>query len=157
MTAEDVEDIYAYQSRADVCRYLRFEPRDLDLVREKVTHYGQATTLTAPGDYWQLALDLDGRVIGDLYFMIASAEHQTGEIGWTLHPDHHGRGYMTEAATAILDIAFREIALHRVKADLDPRNTGSSALCNRLGTPREASFGEDLWVNGEGGEPGVYP
>jgi RimJ/RimL family protein N-acetyltransferase len=34
MTAGDVDDIHAYQSRADVCRYLEFEPRTHDEVAE---------------------------------------------------------------------------------------------------------------------------
>jgi RimJ/RimL family protein N-acetyltransferase len=149
MTAADVEAIHAYQSRADVCRHLRFEPRDLDLVREKVAQFGQATTLAAQGDYWQLALDLDGRVIGDLYFTIASAEHQTGEIGWSLHPEHQGRGYMSEAASAVLRLAFTEIGLHRVMAQLDARNDASAALCRRLGMRQEAHFLQDDWCKGE--------
>jgi RimJ/RimL family protein N-acetyltransferase len=149
MTPADVDDIHAYQSREDVCRYLRFEPRGADLVREKVAQFGQARTLAAPGDYWQLALDLDGRVIGDLYFSLGSAEHRTGEIGWSMHPDHHGRGYMTEAARAVLRLAFAEIELHRVMARLDARNDASAALCRRLGMRQEAHFLQDDWCKGE--------
>jgi hypothetical protein len=61
-------------------------------------------------------------VIGDLYFTIKSTANATGEIGWTLHPDFAGHGYMTEAAGANLEIAFASIRLHRVCAELDPRN-----------------------------------
>jgi RimJ/RimL family protein N-acetyltransferase len=156
MTPADVDDIFAYQSREDVCRYLPFEPRGREEVVEKVDKHAQALTLAADGDYWQLALERDGRVIGDVYFTIASAENQTGEIGWTLHPDQHGRGFMTEAATAILHIAFGVIALHRVKAVLDPRNAASAGLCRRLGMREEAYFVEDLWFKGEWGDTGIY-
>ena len=98
MVESDVDDIHAYQSRDDVCRYLMFEPRDRDAVAEKVAKYSQARVLSGDGDYWQLAVErCDGRVIGDVYFTIKSAENQTGEIGWTLHPDFsrpglHDRG-----------------------------------------------------------------
>jgi RimJ/RimL family protein N-acetyltransferase len=149
MTPADAQDIHAYQSRADVCRHLRFEPRDLDQVHEKVAQYSQARTLAAEGDFWQLALECDGRVIGDLYFTIASTEHQTGEIGWSLHPEHQGRGYMSEAAAAVLRLAFTEIGLHRVKAQLDARNDASAALCRRLGMRQEAYFVQDDWCKGE--------
>jgi len=30
MTPDDVDDIFAYQSREDVCRWLTFEPRTRD-------------------------------------------------------------------------------------------------------------------------------
>ncbi len=95
-------------------------------------------------------------MIGDVYFTIKSTEHQTGEIGWTLHPDYQGRGLMTEAASTVLDIAFKTIGLRRVMAELDPRNAGSVALCKRLGMREEAHFVEDLWFKGEWGDTGIY-
>jgi RimJ/RimL family protein N-acetyltransferase len=149
LTPADVDDVHAYQSREDVCRYLPYTVRDRETVTEKVAQFAQARTLSAEHDFWQLALDRDGRVIGDLYFTIASVAHQTGEIGWSMHPDHHGRGYMTEAAGAVLQLAFTEIGLHRVMARLDARNDGSAALCRRLGMRQEAHFLQDDWCKGE--------
>ena len=156
MTEADIDDLHAYQSRVDVCRYLPYEPRTREEVAEKVAKFSAATTLAADGDYWQLAIERDGRVIGDVYFTIESIAHSTAEIGWTLHPDHHGNGYMSEAAGAVLGIAFGEIGLHRVKAQLDPRNHASIALCKRLGMREEAYFVEDEWFKGEWGDTGVY-
>src|SRR4051794_8032141 len=114
MTPDDAADVHAYQSREDVCRYLTFEPRGLDEVQAKVTQYSHAIALRADGDYWQLAIerrDAPGRVIGDVYFTISSVANSTGEIGWSMHPDFGGRGYMTEAARAVLDIAFGTLGL----------------------------------------------
>ena len=152
MTAEDVDDIHDYQSRPDVCRYVPFEPRSREEVAEKVAKNAAALVLAGDGDFWQLAIEratAPGRVIGDLYFTIKSTANATGEIGWTLHPDFTGQGYMTEAASAMLELAFARLGLHRVRADLDPRNTASIALCRRLGMRQEAHFVEDLWFKGE--------
>lgn len=156
MTADDVDDIHAYQSRPDVCRYLLFEPRDRAMVAEKVAQHAEARELRGDGDYWQIAIEHDGRVIGDVYFTVKSLEQQTGEIGWTLHPDFHGRGYMSEAAGAVLAVAFGQIGLRRVIAELDPRNAGSTALCRRLGLREEAHFVEDVWFKGEWADTGIY-
>ena len=41
MTTDDVDDIHAYQSRDDVCRYLLFEPRDRAVVAEKVAQHAR--------------------------------------------------------------------------------------------------------------------
>jgi RimJ/RimL family protein N-acetyltransferase len=159
MTDEDVDDIHAYQSRADVCRYLPFEPRTRDEVAEKVAKYAAALALSGDGDFWQLAIERatePGRVIGDLFFAIKSTVNATAEIGWTLHPDFVGHGYMTEAAGALLGIAFTTLGLHRVYAQLDPRNDASSALCRRLGMREEAYFVEDLWFKGDWGDTAIY-
>jgi RimJ/RimL family protein N-acetyltransferase len=162
MTEADVEDIHSYQSREDVCRYLLFEPRTREEVAEKVAAHARATTLEKDGDYLQLALELPAtpdapsRVIGDSYFTISSLENSRAEIGWTLHPDFAGHGYAAEAARAVLDIAFRTIRLHRVYAELDPRNDASIALCKRLGMREEAFFVKDLWFKGDWADTGIY-
>jgi RimJ/RimL family protein N-acetyltransferase len=156
MTEDDVDDIHLYQSREDVARYVPYYPRTREEVAEKVAKFAAATTLAADNDFWQLAVERDGRVIGDVYFTISSVVNETAEIGWSLHPDFQGQGYMSEAARAVLGIAFDEIAVHRVKADLDPRNHASIALCKRLGMREEAYFVEDLWFKGEWGDTGIY-
>lgn len=159
MVLEDVDDIHAYQSREDVCRYLPFEPRSRDEVAQKVTQYSTAVALSGQGDYWQLAIERlaqPGRVIGDLYFSLESIANATGEIGWTLHPSHNGEGYMTEAAGAMLEIAFSRIGLHRVLARLDPRNDASAALCRRLGMREEGYFVQDTWFKGEWGDTAIF-
>ncbi len=160
MTDTDVDDVVAYQSRDDVCRYLLFEPRTRDEVAGKLGRYSVATRMTHDHDFLQLAMQLDGhpdhRVIGDMYLTVASAENSQGEIGWTLHPDFHGQGYAVEAATAVLDLAFDTIGFHRVKAELDPRNDASIALCRRLGMRHEAHIVQDLWLKGEWADTGVF-
>jgi RimJ/RimL family protein N-acetyltransferase len=162
MTLGDVDDVFAYSSLPEVCRYQLHEPRTRDEVAEQITNHTAATTLAKDGDYLQLALELpattDGpaRVIGDSYFSLGSVENSRGVIGWTMHPDFMGHGYATEAASAVLDTAFRTLGLHRVTAELDPRNTASIALCKRLRMREEAYFVQDLMFKGEWGDTGVY-
>jgi RimJ/RimL family protein N-acetyltransferase len=159
MTSDDVDDVHAYQSRADVCRYLMFEPRTRDEVAEKVAKFSAAHALNGDGDFWQLAIERSsepGQVIGDVYFTVKSVANAAGEIGWTLHPSFSGQGYMTEAASAVLEIAFGRLGLHRVRAELDSRNDASAALCRRLGMREEAHFVENLWFKGAWGDTAVY-
>jgi RimJ/RimL family protein N-acetyltransferase len=159
MALADVDDIHAYQSREDVCRYLPYLPRTRDEVVEKVTKFSAATAITAEDDFWQLAierLDEPGRVIGDVYFSLRSTANASGEVGWTLHPSYEGQGFMTEAAGAIVEIAFAGIGLHRVIARIDPRNAASAALCRRLGMREEARFIEDIWFKGEWGDTTIF-
>ena len=161
-TVDDTDDVYSYQSLDDVCRYLLFDPRTRDEVAERMARNAAASTLVKDGDYLQLAMELPAtveaptRVIGDIYFSLASVENSKAEIGWTLHPDFAGRGYATEAARAVLRLAFDELKLHRVIAELDPRNDASIALCRRLGFREEAFFVRDLWFKGDWADTGMY-
>lgn len=159
MAVPDVDDIHAYQSREDVARYLPYLPRSRDEVADKVAQYSQAIEIGCEGDYWQLAIERlaePGRVIGDVYFSLKSITDASAEIGWTLNPSHERQGYMTEAAGAILEIAFSEIGVHRVFARLDPRNGASAALCRRLGMREEARLIEDIWFKGAWGDTSIF-
>lgn len=89
-----------------------------------------------------------GRVIGDVMLYFRSAQHRSGEVGWVLHPAYAGRGLATEAAHAVLHLAFDTLGLHRVVARVDTRNDASLRLCERLGMRREAHLVENEWFKG---------
>ncbi|HZH28704.1 MAG TPA: GNAT family N-acetyltransferase [Azospirillaceae bacterium] len=55
------------------------------------------------------------------------------EIGWRLRPADWGRGFATEAATAIVDFAFDTVGAPVVFAVADPANTASTRVMQRLG------------------------
>jgi RimJ/RimL family protein N-acetyltransferase len=157
-TLADVDAVLAYQGREDVARYQSFHPRDRERVTAWVTGNATATRLEHDGDHLQPLLErkTDGAVIGDLYFTVRSVRDQTAELGWTLHPDAQGAGYATEGAAALLDLAFGRLGLHRVVAELDPRNTASIALCRRLGMRDEALFREDVRFKGGWADTQVF-
>ena len=56
------------------------------------------------------------------------------EVGWGLHPDAQGRGYGVEAATAALDYAFDVLDWTDVIHCIDPDNTPSQRLAERVGS-----------------------
>ena len=157
MTADDTDDVLAWMSDPEVTRYQLYEPRDRADVARRVLEYSEATTIAAVGDYVQPAIELpDGRVVGAIYFTLTSLDDSAAEIGWALNGEFHGQGYAFEAASAMLDLAFGAMGLHRVCAELDPRNDASVALCLRLGMRHEAHLVEDLWFKGAWGDTGCY-
>lgn len=56
------------------------------------------------------------------------------EVGWSLHPDAHGKGYGVEAATAAIDYAFDVLGWTEVIHCIDPDNVPSQKLAERLGS-----------------------
>lgn len=152
----DVDDVYAYQSRQDVCEYLPFPPRSREQVLARIRELIPRVSLDIDGDYVILAAEFEGRVIGDFNVKVTSVAHRQAEIGWVLHPDFQGRGLALEAATAILDLCFGSLEMHRVCARLDPRNVPSARLCERLGMRKEAQFVHDSWFRGAWADTAVY-
>jgi RimJ/RimL family protein N-acetyltransferase len=156
MRPADLDDVLAYQSRDDVTRYLLHENWSREETAERIEKYAAATRLEKDDDWIEPAIELDGHVIGHVYLNLHSVENRGAEIGWTLHPDAQGKGYAFEAASAVLDLCFGELGLHRVRAELDPRNDASIALCRRLGLREEAHFVQDLWFKGDWADTGVW-
>lgn len=56
------------------------------------------------------------------------------EVGWGLHPEAQGKGYGVEAATAALDYAFDVLDWPDVIHCIDPDNTPSQRLAERVGS-----------------------
>jgi len=158
ITVDDVDEFHRYQSREDVARFMLFEPRTREEMAAKVQEWSSHTVLERDGDYLEIPVELrtDGTMIGHLYLSLRSVDHLTAEIGWGLHPDHQGQGFAAEGARALLRLAFKQMGLHRVVAELDPRNEASVALCRRLGLREEALFRQDMWFKGAWADTGVY-
>ncbi len=159
MTRDDIDAVHAMHAREDVTRYLTHGPRTREEVAETVERLAAALQLETDDDWIQPGIEVDGELVGLLYLKITSAQHLGAEIGWTLHPDHQGRGYATEGAAALLDLAFDELGLHRVRAELDPRNAASIAVCRRLGMREEAHHVRDFRderIPGGWGDTGVW-
>ena len=70
-------------------------------------------------------------------------------IGWTLGKADEGKGYATEAASALLDCLFGALGFHRVYALTSPKNTRSWRLMERLGMRREAHFRQNCFSEGK--------
>ena len=154
----DFDALLALQSRADVARWLYWEARDAEAVRAALAAKIQETALAGDGDRISLAVVLrdSSEVIGDCTLRQVSAEHRQAEIGFVFHPDHHGRGYATEAARELLRLAFAECGSHRVIGRLEPRNAASAKVLERLGMRLEAHLVENEWVKGEWQSELVY-
>lgn len=62
---------------------------------------------------------------------------QACSAGYGLAPAVVGSGYMTEALTEAIRIAFEELRMHRVEVNVVPRNHRSIAVAERTGFERE--------------------
>lgn len=56
------------------------------------------------------------------------------EIGWAILPTFWGRGYASEAAAAAVDWAFDHLGWDEARHRIDPGNTASIAVAERIGS-----------------------
>ncbi len=84
--------------------------------------------------HWALEERATGALIGRAGLHRPGWEDWPGvEVGWTLHPDHWGKGYATEAGARAVAYAFGNLGLPEVWSVILPTNHRSQAVARRLG------------------------
>ncbi len=149
ITEEDVDALYLIFSHTEVMRYWSTPPLADRSAAVKLLHeihdgFRRQTLLK-----WGIARRTDDALIGTTTLFNLDLANHRAEIGYGLDRAHWGNGYMNEALQALLAYAFEELALHRIEADVDPRNGASIRTVERLGFQREGYLRERWQVNGE--------
>jgi ribosomal-protein-alanine N-acetyltransferase len=79
---------------------------------------------------------------------IVRGPFQNAYLGYGALAAHAGQGYMSEALKLVLGVAFGDLGLHRVEANIQPANAASIALVRRNGFVREGLSERYLKVSG---------
>ena len=158
MVEDDWRALYAWESRPDHVLYVPYEA----LTEQRARAYVQGIVVEArqvPRTVFDLAITErggDGTMVGRVGMRRKPDELRMGMLWWSMNPSHRGQGYIHEAAAALIEYAFTELSLHRVYAEIDPRNTASVRVAERLGLRREAHMIDDIWIKGEWCSTYVY-
>ncbi|QHL87185.1 GNAT family N-acetyltransferase [Nibribacter ruber] len=145
-----------YEASQEVMRY---QTRDVRDAQESQQHVLQCMQESQE----------DPRTIYDLAIVIKQTDMLIGRVGmkvdydaedaalwYLLNHKYWNKGYVTEAAQAMMNFGFTELHLHRIWADCDPRNTGSYRVMEKLGMRKEAHFIENIFIKGEWCDSFVY-
>jgi len=85
-----------------------------------------------------ICLATTGAIIGAVNLsQIFRGGFQSAYLGYYLGGQYAGQGYMTEALHLMLKHAFENLKLHRLEANIQPRNLASIALVKRAGFRKE--------------------
>ncbi len=98
-----------------------------------------------------LYISLKGRkeIIGNVTLSsIIRGPFQSSYVGYKLDESEINKGYITEALEKIIDIAFNDLKLHRIEANIMPRNQRSIKVIEKLGFVYEGLSREYLKING---------
>jgi ribosomal-protein-alanine N-acetyltransferase len=145
----DVDDVHAYATDPEVSRFMAWGPNTPDQTRDFMERKA-AEQAEWPRDAVNLAMEhlADGRVIGSIRLQVADHEHRTADLGYSLHRRYWRQGYGSEAAAALVDLAFVTLGMHRVCATCDVRNAGSYGIMEKLGMRREGCLRQNVLVKG---------
>lgn len=98
--------------------------------------------------YWICKKEDDSRVIGSVSFNnIVLGAFQSCFLGYRLDEQEINKGYMTEAVARGIRVMFGEYGLHRIEANIMPKNTRSMRVVEKLGFRSEGLALEYLKIN----------
>lgn len=147
---DDAAIVHEYRNDADVARYQDWPlPVTIERVRTAIERDQEVGHRPVAGEGWQLAVDLGGQLIGDVY--LGLDEHgAVATLGYTFARAHQGKGYAAEAVAAVVDrlLAMRPV-VHRIQASTDPENLPSIRLLESLGFTGEGLARRSEPIRGE--------
>lgn len=99
---------------------------------------------------WIFKKQDDNRIIGSIGFNnIVRGAFLSCFVGYKSDKDEINKGYMTEALRKAIDIMFNEQGLHRLEANIMPKNKRSLRVVSKLGFYNEGTAYKYLKINGK--------
>ena len=133
-TLDDAQQMFDHwASDPEVTKYLTWPPHtSVDatkyIIGEWLKSYEQPDTY-----HWGLVIRETGELIGDIAAVRVVEPILEAELGWCMGKAWWGKGYMPEAARAVLRVFFDEVGFNRVRASHDTDNSKSGRVMQKIG------------------------
>ena len=127
---EDVEGLYGYARDPEVGPNAGWKPHEsAEESREIIEE------LFIPHDVWAIREKETGKVVGSIGLEPDRRRENVNsrEMGYSLAKESWGKGYMTEAAKAVIDYAFENLGLVVLAICTGPQNKRSQRVIEKCG------------------------
>lgn len=149
MTMRDAQDIYAYSCDREVARHVLWDAhRSVADSRAYLRYIIRQYRDGAPSSYG-IVLKQTGRLVGTIGFMWLSEENSTVEVGYSLARPLWNQGLMTEALTALIEMAFTTLHIHRIEAQHESSNPASGRVMLKCGMTHEGTLRGRIFNKGQ--------
>ncbi len=147
LTAADLDALHTIFSDPEVARFLAI-PRHRDRA-DTERFLGSIHEGFRTGSLYQWGIEHAGLLAGTCTLGGIDWENRRAEVGFALARACWGQGLMPDALRVLIGHAFGPLNLHRIEADVDPRNEASVRLLEKLGFRREGYLRERYFKDGE--------
>lgn len=108
--------IYALRSHPDIFKYVDIKPYE-DVPRAQRFIRAVLKDIDEEEAYfWGIALKDSDYIIGTVCIWNFNDDYSKAELGYELHPDYHGKGYMRETVDAILKYMCTQTNIQVIEA-----------------------------------------
>lgn len=90
-----------------------------------------------------------GQAIGLTGFLAEWLPLQQAEVGYTILPSYHGKGFAKESLMAVLEFGFQQCQFHKMKATVTVGNTASRRTLESCGFQLEGTLRDNFQLDGQ--------
>lgn len=155
LVAADAPALYAFRSDPVTQKHNSVPLTDPARAEELITVL-DAEHHTTGSLHWGLTIRGDNTVMGLLGYHHWNPEARRAGMGYDLARPLWGRGYMSEAVTAVLDHGFGAMDLNKVEVHTNAENRESVRMVQRLGFRQEGTFHEHFFEDGAFHDVSLY-
>lgn len=141
-TMDDFEPLVALWADPDVTRFIGGKPSSREDSWARIIRYPGMWSMLGYG-FWAIEEKASGRYIGDGGFADFKRDVEPAidapEQGWALSPAVHGKGFATEAISAMIAWGEKKFARTDFIAMISPENTPSIRVAEKHGYRQYAS------------------
>ncbi len=156
MTMRDAADIFSFSRDPQVAQHVLWSAhRTLSDSKNYLRYILRQYRDGAPSSYGIVYRET-GRVVGTIGFMWYNREYRSAEVGYSLARWLWNKGLMTEALSAVLDMGFLELNLHRMEAQHEVTNPASGRVMEKCGMLYEGCLRGRVWNKGRFSDVALY-
>lgn len=131
---KDLNTTYRYQGDKELTRYMLFLPDESIDVTKAFIKGIEAEQKSGNQRRFEFIIFKDSEHIGGISVYLEQDNGEiVGELGWIINEEYQGKGYVTEAARAVMDFSFNTLGLKKLIAHCDARNKASERVMQKLG------------------------
>ena len=134
----DLDDLWSLYCDPEITRYIPDAPRTREEAREELEWHMHGHPRNPDLGFWATIHKESGNFIGRcglLPWLLDSQDEV--EVAYTIARPYWGQGLATEAAKAILQHGFEHLNLSRLVSLIDPENTASQRVAEKIGMAYE--------------------
>jgi ribosomal-protein-alanine N-acetyltransferase len=148
MTIADGPEIFIQRSDPRILKYIKREPvADLNEAVDWIKKINEREE-NNESIMWAIVPKGESKLVGTVCYWNVEPENHKAEIGYGLHPDYFGKGFMHETLSLVIPYGFETMNLEVIDAYTNKDNLPSHKLLMRNGFERNVNF-ENQYVSKE--------
>ena len=151
LSSKDIPDIHRMNCFEEVARYNTIGiPKNMEATAELLNDAINGDRSTLPYKLgWTIRTKSEQHFLGEMGMRLSSKKYNSAEIHYSLLPSEWGKGYASEAASALILWGFDHLKLHRITAGVATANERSIKLLEKIGMTKEGLCRQILPIRGE--------